>query len=211
MRLRPSTACVTPTDAADGAEVELVRRAQAGDADAFGVLVNRHRRAVFRAAFAALGSAADADDVTQDAFVTAYHKLGSFRGDAAFRTWLLAIAWRKAIDRRKSIVRWMQRTVMPRGSDKSDAGDVFADVSERTRTQEDDLVSREFHVQVRALIASLPKKLRDALLLAASGEYGYDQIASMLSIPVGTVKWRVSEARRVLKQKLKAMGYEHAG
>jgi RNA polymerase sigma-70 factor, ECF subfamily len=211
MRLRPSTACVTPTDAADGVEVELVRRAQAGDADAFGTLVDRNRRAVFRAAVAALGSAADAEDVTQDAFVTAYQKLDTFRGDAAFRTWLLAIAWRKAIDRRKSIVRWLQRTVTPHDPGESGGWDVFDAVPDRDRSQEDQVLGREFHDQVRALIASLPKKLRDTLLLAGSGEYSYDQIASMLKIPVGTVKWRVSEARRVVKQKLKAIGYEHAG
>ena len=95
---------------------------------------------------------------------------------------------------------------MPHGSAESNDWDAFAVVADRTRSQEDDVLSREFHAQVRALIASLPKKLRDALVLAGSGEYAYDQIASMLEIPVGTVKWRVSEARRVLKQKLKAMG-----
>ncbi len=210
MPLPPSTACVTPTNAADGVEVELVRRAQAGDTDAFGALVDRNRRAVFRAALAALGSAADAEDVTQDAFVTAYYKLGSFRGDAAFRTWLLAIAWRKAIDRRKSIARWMQRTIAPRESDDPAEWDAFAAVPARERSQEDRVVSRELHAQLQTLIASLPKKLRDALILAGSGEYSYEQIASMLSIPVGTVKWRVSEARKVLKHKLTAMGYERA-
>lgn len=210
MPLPPSTGCVTPTDAAGGVEVELVRRAQAGDADAFGALVDRNRRAVFRAVLAALGSAADAEDVTQDAFVTAYRKLKTFRGDAAFRTWLLAIAWRKAIDRRKGIVRWMQRTIAPRESDDPSAWDAFAAVPAREQSQEDRVVSRELHAQLRTLIASLPKKLRDVLLLAGSGEYTYEQIASMLGIPIGTVKWRVSEARKVLKQKLKAMGYEHA-
>jgi RNA polymerase sigma-70 factor, ECF subfamily len=208
MRLRPSTTCVTPTDAADGVEVDLVRRAQAGDADAFGALVDRNRRAVFRAAVAALGSTADAEDVTQDAFVTAYQKLESFRGDAAFRTWLLAITWRKAIDRRKSIVRWMHRTVIARGAGEPD---IFDAVLEQDPSQEDRVLGREFQGHLRALIGSLPKKLRDTLLLAGSGEYSYDQIGAMLKIPVGTVKWRVSEARRVLKQKLKTMGYEHAG
>jgi RNA polymerase sigma-70 factor (ECF subfamily) len=53
----------------------------------------------------------------------------------------------------------------------------------------------------------LPKKLRDALLLAGSGEHSYEEIGQMLKIPVGTVKWRVSEARKVLKQKMSAMGY----
>src|SRR3954453_21872333 len=91
----PSIQRVTATELAFDPDLDLVRRAQAGDADAFGELVERNRRAVFRAALAVLGSAAEADDAAQDAFVMAYRKLGSFRGEAAFRTWILAIAWRK--------------------------------------------------------------------------------------------------------------------
>jgi RNA polymerase sigma-70 factor (ECF subfamily) len=79
-------------------------------------------------------------------------------------------------------------------------------VPSAARSQEDDLASRELQRTLRRLIQSLPRKLRDALLLAGSGEYSYEQIAKMLGVPVGTVKWRVSEARRVLKQKLAAVG-----
>ena len=60
---------------------------------------------------------------------------------------------------------------------------------------------------MRQLIGTLPRKLRDALLLAGSGEYTYEQIGYMLGVPVGTVKWRVSEARRVLKEKTGRYGY----
>ena len=80
--------------AADATDLELVRLAQAGDADAFGQLVERNRRAVFRAALAAVGSATEADDVAQEAFVTAWRKLSGFRGDSQFRTWFpLRGAW----------------------------------------------------------------------------------------------------------------------
>ncbi len=67
-------------------------------------------------------------------------------------------------------------------------------------------MSAEMRRTIRRLVATLPRKLRDALLLAGSGEYSYEQIAAMLDVPVGTLKWRVSEARRVLKQKLAASG-----
>ena len=93
---------------AEATDLELVRLAQAGDADAFGLLVERNRRAVFRAALAAVGSATEADDVAQEAFVTAWRKLSGFRGESQFRTWLLSITWRKAIDRRKSLARWLR-------------------------------------------------------------------------------------------------------
>lgn len=67
-------------------DVDLVARARAGDQAAFGELVDRHRTAVYRAALAALGSHGDAEDAAQDAFLLAYRRLDSFRGDASFKT-----------------------------------------------------------------------------------------------------------------------------
>jgi RNA polymerase sigma-70 factor (ECF subfamily) len=188
----------------------LVRRAQAGDTDAFGELVQRNRKAVFRAAVAALGSTTDADDVAQDAFVLAYRKLGSFRGDAAFRTWLLAITWRKALDRRKSVARWLRLTVTPADSG-TDATNWIEQMPADQRSQEENLAAAQLQQTIRRLIRTLPRKLRDALLLAGSGEYNYSQISFILGVPVGTVKWRVSEARRVLKEKMTALGHTYDG
>jgi RNA polymerase sigma-70 factor (ECF subfamily) len=188
-------------------DLELVRRAQAGDTQAFGELVERNRRAVFRAALAAVGSATEADDVAQEAFVTAFQKLQSFRGEASFKTWLLSITWRKAIDRRKSVTRWMQRMVLPAVSESGEEWDPMQKLPSGTRSQEDDLLTSDLQRRLKPLIASLPKKLRDALLLAGSGEHSYEEIGQMLKIPIGTVKWRVSEARKVLRQKMSAMGY----
>ncbi len=90
-------------------DADLVARAREGDDSAFGELVERHRAAVFRATLAALGSHAEADDAAQDAFVLAYKRLDGFRGDASFKTWLLAIAWRQAISRRRGVRRWWRR------------------------------------------------------------------------------------------------------
>ena len=191
-----------------GVDLALVRRAQAGDDLAFGQLVERNRRAVYRAAFAALGSANDADDVAQETFVAVYQKLKGFRGDASFKTWLLAIAWRKALDRRRSVTRWLRMTVTDdRTTD--DTPDMVDRMPSLERSQEEGLVSEELQQVLKQLIGTLPRKLRDALLLAGSGDYSYEQIGRMLGIPLGTVKWRVSEARRVLKKKLAAMGYAY--
>jgi RNA polymerase sigma-70 factor (ECF subfamily) len=84
---------------------ELVERALKGDASAFDELVLRYGTAVYRAALAALGSPADAEDVMQDAFLLAYRKLSHFRGEASFKTWLLAITWHRALRRRQNPAR----------------------------------------------------------------------------------------------------------
>jgi RNA polymerase sigma-70 factor (ECF subfamily) len=199
---------VTATELAVDPDVALVRRAQAGDVEAFGNLVERHRRAVFRAAVAALGSATEADDVAQEAFVTAFQKLNGFRGEASFKTWVLSITWRKAVDRRQSVTRWMQKLVTPTVADTEAGRDPIQALPSNALSQEDELLTADLQRRLRPLIAGLPKKLRDALLLAGSGDYSYEEIGHLLKIPVGTVKWRVSEARKVLKRKMAAMGYD---
>jgi RNA polymerase sigma-70 factor (ECF subfamily) len=201
---------VTGTEPSAATDLDLVRLAQAGDVEAFGELVERNRRAVVRAALACVGSAAEADDVAQEAFVTAYKKLSTFRGEAQFRTWLLSIAWRKAIDRRKSISRWLRVAVAPgRDTSEEDAFDQMERIASPHRSQEETVVDDELQRNVTRLIGTLPRKLRDALLLAGTGEHTYEQISQMLGTPLGTVKWRVSEARRVLKRKLAALGYAY--
>jgi RNA polymerase sigma-70 factor (ECF subfamily) len=181
-------------------DAELVERAQSGDAGAFGTLVERHRAAVYRAALAVLGSAPDAEDVAQEALVTAYQKLGGFRGDAAFKTWVLTITWRQALDRRRTIAMRLKRFVTP-------DDEAFPDAIEPGPGPDAALVGTEFRGQVRRLVTRLPTKLRDPLLLWASGDYSYDEMARVLGIPSGTAKWRVMEARRQLREKLLRLGY----
>jgi RNA polymerase sigma factor (sigma-70 family) len=206
----PTTGTERTAGTADSSAIDLalVRRAQAGDDHAFGQLVERNRRAVYRAAYAALGSAADADDVAQETFVAVYQKLQGFRGDSSFRTWLLAVAWRKALDRRRSVGRWLRMTMTQQRAD--DEGPALLEqLAAPGQTQEERVVGGDLQRVLKQLIGALPRKLRDAILLAGSGDYSYEQIGAMLNIPVGTLKWRVAEARRVLKRKLAAMGYSH--
>jgi RNA polymerase sigma-70 factor (ECF subfamily) len=179
---------------------ELVERARRGDDAAFGTLVDRHRTSVFRAALAALGTPEDAEEVAQEAFVAAFRHLQDFREDASFKTWLLSIAWRKALTRRRSVKSFLRRFVQP-------PEDTEWQVPDAGRTQEQAVLYQELHELVRREISKLAPKLRDALLLASAGEHGYHDIAAMLDIPVGTLKWRVNEARRQLKARLAEMGY----
>jgi RNA polymerase sigma-70 factor (ECF subfamily) len=193
---RPGTANRPEIDA-------LVARARVGDSAAFDEIVRLHQSAVYRAALAALGSPADAEEATQDAFVAAFRRLDSFRGEASFKTWLLAIAWRKALTRRRAAQIWRRRLVAP----SEDAPDPLDAVATAAPGPHAVVAAAEMRRRTRSLINRLPRKLRDTLLLAISGEYSYDEIGAILSVPVGTVKWRVSEARRVVREKLKLLGY----
>jgi len=194
-----SIVCVT--------DAELVERARQGDPAAFGELVDRHRSAVYRAALAAIGSAADAEDAAQEAFLTAYRRLSSFRGEASFKTWLLTIAWHQAINHRRGLTRWWRIIARPR----SDEGENDEEYPSGERSPEEALGDERLRRDIERAITELPPKLRDPLLLAQSGEYKYDEIGSMLKAPVGTIKWRISEARRVVKERLRQRGYSNVG
>jgi RNA polymerase sigma-70 factor, ECF subfamily len=186
-------------------DADLVVRARQGDTAAFGELVDRHRSAVYRAAIAALGSAADAEDVAQDAFFTAFRRLESFRGEASFKTWLLTITWHHAINRRRTVLRLLRNLVQPRHDE--DAGSPLDAVAAAQPSPEQAAAQAQLTRGIRAAIRALPPKLRDALLLAQAGEYTYEEIGAMLAVPIGTIKWRVSEARRRVKARLRERGH----
>jgi RNA polymerase sigma-70 factor, ECF subfamily len=179
---------------------ELVERTLRGDSAAFGELVFRHGQAVYRAAHAALGGADDAEDVMQEAFMLAFRKLPHFRHDASFKTWLLTITWRRALRWRHSPARRLTRLMWVQNQFSSDP-------VERRPTAEQAAITGEIHRDVLRLIRSLPTRLRDPLLLSATGEYSYDELSEILGLPIGTVKWRVSEARRLLRAKLARLGH----
>src|SRR5262249_61712728 len=85
--------------------------------------------------------------------------------------------------------------------------EAYADVAAGGPTPEEAAASREAHRAIRDEIRSLSPKLRDTLLLAQSGAYDYAEIAGMLGVPLGTIKWRISEARRIVKARLRARGH----
>lgn len=182
---------------------DLVARAQAGMDEAWTELVHRHHGAVFRAAHAALVSRGDADDAAQDAWIAAWKALGEFRGQSSFRTWVLTIAWRKALDRRRGVSAWLRMIRLDRVDDND--GPVVQ-LAAPAASVEDGLVGAAARVRLKMLVKGLPRAHRDALLLVATGDLPYAEAAAVLGVPVGTLKWRVSDARRMLRERMKRFG-----
>jgi RNA polymerase sigma-70 factor, ECF subfamily len=180
---------------------ELLALARRGDTDAFGELVARHHATVYRTAFIVCRNREDADDAAQEALIQAWRKLGSFKGHAQFRTWLLTITWRQALSRRRSVWARLQRLASREVVDRSEP--VSLDASIERRLAGSELVDR-----LRPLVDRLPDRLRQPLLLAAAGDCTFEEMATLLRVPSGTLKWRVSEARRRLKRDLAGQGIE---
>ena len=188
--------------AANPEVVRLVALARTGDRAAFGRLIEDHLTAARRLALAAVGQAMDADEAVQEASVAAWTRLDGLQDPAAFRAWFMRIVWRKAIDRRRSLRSWLDRFGTSTSDDEQQMQFAANDPSPDTQ-----LMSRELELAIAQVVRALPKKLRDPFLMAASGDHRYEEIALLLSIPVGTVKWRISEARRMIRAKLDRLGF----
>ncbi len=191
-------------DAADPELVRLVSLARGGDRTAFGRLIEDHLPAARRVALAAVGQPSDADEAVQEASVAAWKRLDALQDPAAFRGWFMRIVWRKALDRRRSLRSWLERF----GGAAIDASGAPQLEHASTDAAPDALLmSRQLEAAIAQVIKGLPRRLRDPFLLAASGDHRYEEIATLLAIPLGTVKWRVSEARRLTRVKLERMGH----
>jgi RNA polymerase sigma-70 factor (ECF subfamily) len=182
--------------------VQLVALARTGDRAAFGRLIEDHLGAARRLALAAVGHPSDADEAVQEASVAAWKRLDGLNDPAAFRGWFMRIVWRKAIDRRRSLRSWLDRFGTSTTDDERPLEFAAADPS-----PDQVLLSRELALAIAQVVRALPRKLRDPFLLAASGDHRYEEIAVLLAIPVGTVKWRISEARKMIRTKLDRLGH----
>lgn len=219
MRLAASSAQSMPDTTIDAETTRLAQQAQAGSADAFCAPVDLHQRAARRVAATALGRSPEVDEAVQDACITAWQQIAKLEDPAAFRAWLLRITWRKALDRRRSLTGWHRRFGVGSGHGEGRregpregaAGPGFSPAADHlidpAALADQQLLSRERDLVVSQMIRSLPPRLRDPFLLAATGEHRYEDIAALLGIPLGTVKWRVAEARRVLRDKLARVGF----
>ncbi|MCL6611346.1 MAG: sigma-70 family RNA polymerase sigma factor [Peptococcaceae bacterium] len=176
----------------------LVERSRDGDLDAFEELVKRYESKVYTITFRFTGNHADASDLAQDAFIRAYQALRSFRGDASFATWLFTIASNVCRDelrkqQRKKKVSLDEVMSQPGGNPSLVTMDMSPqECLERNETQ--DLVQRQLN--------SLSEDQRLILVMREIQGLSYEEIASALECSLGTVKSRLSRARRSLKQKV---------
>jgi len=156
--------------------------------DDFERLVRENQRVVYQVAYSVLGNVADAEDVTQDAFVRAFLKLEGLRDPQRFRAWVCTIVRRLALNRVRARSRAQRR-------EEAAATDAGRSVDVAALTED-----REFETRVRSEIERLPEKLRDVLLLCAIEGFEPTVVAAMLGIPPGTVRSRLHLARKRLLQ-----------
>ena len=175
-------------------DASLIAATRAGDTAAFGSLVALYQDRLFNSLVRVLGSAEDAADIVQDAFVQAYTKLDTFRGNSSFYTWLYRIAFNLAM----SHARRGHKTASLDGR-KSLSGDEPMDGAP---TAEAGVLEQERAELVHAALAELTLDYRQILVLREIDGCRYDEIAEILDLPVGTVRSRLFRARLQMRDLL---------
>ena len=192
---------------ADGQSDErLVMSARAGDREAFAQLVQRYEAQVYTMSMRMLSNREDARDLAQEVFLTVYQSLDRFRGEAQFRTWLYRVTLNRCRDeiRRRGTVKHTRPLSLDgiAGAADADEGASGIEPAAREPSPEAEARGRETQALVRKAIDRLPEELREALLLRDTQDLAYEQIASVLEVPVGTVRSRLNRARTRLAELL---------
>lgn len=169
-----------------GCDAALVERAKAGSAPAFSALVQRHQQAVRAFARRIGGDLAEADDLAQEAFVTAWSRLQAFDGRASFRAFVCGIAYRKALTVRRGAMRGLSRD-----------GDYAA-----SRLWDAGAAEPSANIPLRRAMAELPADQRACVALCLAADFSHAEAAEALGLPLGTVKSHVNRGRLKLLELL---------
>jgi len=180
----------------------LIERARKGDPRAFDELARGEERALYRHAARIVGPGADAEDVVQDAFLSAWRSIRSFEG-TSFRAWLFRIVTNRALDKVRSRKRRAELPLEPAEDEEVTWAEPAAPGPELV----DLAASREALVVVEEALATIPEEQRAALLLRDVEGFAYEEIAIMTSVEIGTVKSRIHRARVAVRNTLVRRGW----
>ena len=187
----------------DVSELDLVRRCQAGDTEAFDELVTRYRTRVFGMIYNMVHSEEDAWDLAQDAFVKAWKSIKPFRGRSSFYTWLYRIVMNVAID-------WMRKRQVKSGGTEFDEATQLKEIDPASKTAPkadalpyETMERGEIRERIDQAIAQLTPEHRAVILMKEIEEMQYHEIAEALECSIGTVMSRLFYARKKLQNLLR--------
>jgi RNA polymerase sigma-70 factor (ECF subfamily) len=182
---------------------QLVERAQRGDKRAFELLVMKYQRKLGRLLSRLVRDPGEVEDVTQEAFIKAYRALPNFRGDSAFYTWL----YRIGINTAKNYLVALGRRAPTTTEFDNEEAESFedADALRDTATPEAELLGKEIAATVNKAMDALPEDLRTAITLREIEGLSYEEIATMMNCPIGTVRSRIFRARESIAAELRPL------
>jgi len=184
-------------------DLEIARRASAGDEEAFEALVLRHQDRVYRLALRLTGSPEEAEDVTQEAFLKAYRALGEFDGRSAFYTWLFRIAVNSALSRLRTLGRRRAREATAALGDPAPRMDAAGEPPSRSAGPEEAVLASDVAARVRRAVDELAPEDRAVVVLREIEGLSYDEIALAMGATRAAVKSRLHRSRQELARKLR--------
>lgn len=182
---------------------QLVEKAQQGDHHAFDLLVVKYQRRLARLLSRFIKDEHEVNDVVQESFIKAYRALPSFRGESAFYTWL----YRISINTAKNFLANSNKRPITSSDIANSDGEVL-DVAEQIADDlipEAELMNRQILETVESAVAKLPEDLRRAITLREIDGLSYEEIASVMECPIGTVRSRIFRAREVIAADLRPL------
>ena len=180
----------------------LIERVKRGDKKAFDALVLKYQGRILNLASRFVRDPADAGDVAQEAFLKAYQSLPKFRGDSAFYTWL----YRITINTAKNYLTAQARRPVETGLNFAEMEQIEDDDTLKEQaTPERLLLTSEIQQTIMAAIGELPGELRAAIILREIDGLSYEEIATVMECPVGTVRSRIFRAREAVDKQLKPL------
>ncbi|MDH5552834.1 MAG: RNA polymerase sigma factor RpoE [Nitrosomonas sp.] len=183
---------------------QIVERVQRGEKQAFDLLVVKYQRKLARLISQFIRDSGEVEDVTQEAFIKAYRALPSFRGDSAFYTWLYRIGINTA---KNFLVSQGRRAPTNTQSFDSEDAENFEEGGNlrELNTPESELMSKQIAQTVNLTLDELPEELRTAIILREIEGLSYEEIASVMNCPIGTVRSRIFRAREAISEKLRPL------
>ena len=186
-------------------ELSIIERCKKGDERAFGQFIDLYQARVFGFVKRMVTSAEEAEDISQEVFIRAFQNMNRFDSKCSIKTWIFRIAHNLCIDHARKSKRSVQKVGPTFNGEDSDE----IEISDESWEPEKLLIQSQLFEYVEEAISSMSEKLRAVLLLHDREDLAYDEIATMLGIPEGTVKSRLFLARNHLKLKLAPfIGYE---
>lgn len=200
-----------PAENAGDSDTLLVQRAVAGDQKAFELLVIKYQRRIQRLIGRMVRDVDLVEDISQETFIRAYRALRQFRGDAQFYTWLYRIAVNTA---KKALMDLKRNPTLSENSFKSGDNDETSPFENELTSEETPdavLASKEIAEMVNAAMLALPDELQQAITLREIEGLSYEEIAEVMSCPIGTVRSRIFRAREAISQKIKPLLENQSG
>ena len=186
-------------------EQSFVEELKSGSEQAFALLIAQYSHSVYSLIARSLRNPADAADVTQDVFVKVFRNISSFHGDASLRTWIYRIALREASNQRRWWSRHKRQELTIDEPHENDEGEAYclADaLAAADASPFDNVASAEAGRRLQAALATLPGAFREVVVLREIEGFGYEEIAEILKVTVGTVKSRLARGRAGLRKAL---------